>query len=578
MTPGLRRLALFVFAASFLSAQPRRVTAPIDNARRVALAGRVNRNAIGRNDAGRVDNAFEMSDLRISLRPTAQPVLDQLLQEQQDPSSPNFHKWLTPEQYGDRFGASADDVKQLVMWLESQGFTNIDVARSRTWISFSGTAGQVRNAFQADIHRYNVGGQLHFANANEPTVPAAIASVVSGVSGLTDFHMQPRLRKVTPQLNNGTSRHNLAPDDIAAIYNVAPLYRDGVDGTGQSIVVVGQSAVRTADITRFRTTFNLPTINLTQILATRRSPGVIDGDVDEAHLDIEWSGAVARNANIVYVYGTDVWQAAMYAVDRNLGTVISMSYGLCEAMDLVDLPTYQQVAQQANAQGITWFAASGDSGVGDCEDRGATIAQNGMQVDTPAALPEITAMGGTQFDDAGGTYWAATETPLTRASALGYIPERAWNDGVGLELGGGGGGASTVFARPSWQSGAGFPATGGRLVPDLALSSSAQHVGYYVYSGGISYFGGTSVAAPVMAGVAALLNQYVVSTEPQTARPGQHQPDAVPHGEVDHQRVPRRSRRRQRCRVRYRHARLRERLHGPLRRSRLRHGHWPRFD
>jgi uncharacterized protein (TIGR03437 family) len=505
MTSGFRRFALFALAASVLCAQPRRVTTAIDNARRVALSGRVDRNATPANDAGQVAPSFELTDVRLNLRPASQPALDQLLQDQQDPSSPNFHKWLTPEQYGDRFGASPDDVKAITTWLESQGFTNIDVAHSRTWVTFSGTAAQIAKAFQTEIHRYNVRGEQHFANATDPTIPAAIASVVSGVAGLTDFRLQPRLRKVTPLLNNG-SRHNLAPDDVATIYNIAPLYADGVDGAGQKMVVVGQTAIRTADIANFRSRFNLPTINLTQVQATRRAPGILAGDVDEAHLDIEWSSAVARNANIIYVYGTDVWTSAMYAVDRNLAPVISMSYGLCEAMDLVNLPDYQRAAQQANAQGITWFAASGDSGAGDCEDRGATVAQNGFQVDVPSALPEITAMGGTQFDDASGSYWSAA------GSALSYIPERAWNDGPGVEIGGGGGGVSTVFARPAWQTGAGFPSAGGRLVPDLSFSSSAQHVGYFVYSGGVAYFGGTSVAAPLMAGVATLLNHYVTST------------------------------------------------------------------
>ena len=120
-------------------------------------------------------------------------------------------------------------------------------------------------------------------------------------------------------------------------------------------------------------------------------------------------------------------------------------------------------------------------------------------------------MGGTQFDDAGGGYWASTNS-TTQASALGYIPERVWNDnGIG-GIGGGGGGASIVFPRPSWQTGPGVPAGTARLIPDISLSSSALHVGYFVYSGGVAYFGGTSVAAPVMAGVTALLNQYLVQT------------------------------------------------------------------
>ncbi len=275
--------------------------------------------------------------------------------------------------------------------------------------------------------------------------------------------------------------------------------------------MVGQTSIRTSDIANFRSRFGLPAIDLQLALVGRRNPGIRDGDVDEAHLDIEWSGAVARKATIVYYYANGVWDAAVEAVNRNTEKVISMSYGFCENGDLINLPTYRQIVQQAVAQGMTWFAASGDSGAGDCEDRGTSVAQNGFAVDSPGSIPEITSMGGTQFDDDGGGYWATSNGP-TGASALGYIPERVWNTNGSGGIGGGGGGASLVFPRPSWQAGLGGAAGGGRMVPDISLNSSSQHVGYFVYSGGIAYFGGTSVAAPVMAGVASLLNQYLVST------------------------------------------------------------------
>src|SRR5262249_15430580 len=159
------------------------------------------------------------------------------------------------------------------------------------------------------------------------------------------------------------------------------------------------------------------------------------------------------------------------------------SYGICENIDLIDLPGHRQTVRQANAQGITWFAASGDSGASDC-DFGVSVAQNGFAVDSPASIPEVTAMGGTQFDDQGGSYWAPSND-ANGASALGYIPERVWNDGTGGDIGGGGGGASIVFPRPGWQTGAGVPAGSSRLVPDVSLNSSGRHVGYLFYSGGL---------------------------------------------------------------------------------------------
>jgi uncharacterized protein (TIGR03437 family) len=503
-------IACFGFSAAY--AQRNRLPGAIDSSSRTTLTGRVHPQARAQNDNGRVEDSFELPGMTLVLKPSTdqQTALRQLLQELQDPSSPNYHQWLTPEQYADRFGASQSDIDQIRAWLQQQGFTVNGVARGRSWVTFSGNAAQVRSAFGTEIHRYRVNGAAHFANATDPSVPAALAPLVGSFRGLNDFHPQPRLRAPHPQLNGSNGSHQLGPGDIAMIYNIKPLYDAGVDGTGQKIAVVGQTAIQTSDIQSFRTKFNLGTANVTQVLAQRPSPGIVDGDIDEANLDIEWSGAIARNATIVYVYSTDVWTSAMYAVDNNVAPVISMSYGLCESGDLVDLVSEQQVAQQANAQGMTWFAASGDAGAADCDEMNGNVAQNGFSVDAPASIPEVTAMGGTEFNEQGGSYWAGSND-ANGVSALSYIPERVWNDSVG-QLAAGGGGSSIFFLQPSWQTGAGVPSDGARHVPDLSLASSAEHDGYYVFTtGSAATFGGTSVAAPIMAGVTALLNHYLVS-------------------------------------------------------------------
>lgn len=491
--------------------QPSRIAGRIDSARRFVLGGHVQRKAIQQNDLGAADPSFDMPGVTLVLKPSAegQAALTQFLQEQQDPSSPNFHRWLTPDEYGARFGASQSDLQQITDWLQAQGL-QVEVARGRNWINITGNAGEVGKAFGTGIHRYRVDGVTHYANSTDPSVPAALSGMVADIIGLHDFRMKPRLKRPTMDMNTGVGTHHLAPDDIATIYNIAPLYDAGIDGTGQSIAVVGQTAIRQSDVNNFRNQFNLGPINLQLVLAGRRSPGIIDGDVDEAHLDIEWSSAVARNATIYYVYSSDVWSSAMYAVSNNVAKVISMSYGLCEQADLVDLPTYQQVAQQANAQGISWFAASGDLAAGDCEGQGSSIAQNGLAVDVPASLPEVTGVGGTTFNEQGGE-WASSNTS-NQASALSYIREKVWNDSSLGELLGAGGGASVVFPRPAWQTGPGVPSDSVRHVPDVAFASSPNHDNYYLYSGGAGYVGGTSVAAPVMAGIAVLLNQYLVST------------------------------------------------------------------
>jgi uncharacterized protein (TIGR03437 family) len=524
MANGLRRLAVFssLLCSSYgiLCAQQDRVTGRIDNGQTAVLRGRVNPRANAANDRGPVPGGFQMPEMMLLLKPSAgqQSALQQLIAQQQDPSSPSFHKWLTPEQYADNFGVSAADLGSTVQWLQSQGFTIGNIARSRTWVAFSGTAAQAEIAFHTPIHHYNVNGEAHYGNSTDPSVPAALANVVAGFRGLNDFHPKPRAKKAAPEMTSSGGTHHMAPDDFATIYDVAPLYQAGVDGTGQTIAIPGQSNINVSDNQAFRTKFNLsPLNNVTKVQVGRSNPGFVSGDQDESNLDVEWSGAVARNATILFYYSTDVWTSAIYAIDQNQAQVLSMSYGNCEPSDLVDLPSFQAAAQQANAQGMTFLAASGDSGAADCEDPTALLAQSGLAVDVPAAIPEVTAMGGTTLSDQGGAYWSATNT-ANGASALSYIPEVAWNEtNLGQGLAGTGGGASVFFPRPSWQIAPGVPNDAARHVPDLAFSAAASHVGYYVYTtGSATYFGGTSVATPTMAGVVALLNQYLVSTGVQT--------------------------------------------------------------
>ena len=504
-----------------ISAQADRVRSAIDARQSVVLRGRMHPQARAANDRGAVEASFPVTGITFLLSPSAdqKAALQQLLASQQDPSSPDYHKWLTPEQYADAYGVTASDLTKISDWLTSQGFTIDNVARSRTFLTFSGTAAKAGAAFHTEIHRYLVNGQTHYANATDPSIPAALSGVISTIRGLNDFRLQPHLRMpVQPYLNSGSS-HYLAPDDFATIYDITPLYQAGIDGSGQKIAIAGQTDIHLSDIQQFRTRFNLSAPNLTQVLVHGSAdPGLSSYDLPEADLDIEWSGAVARNAQIIYVYSTDVFQSAAYAIDQNLAPVLSISYGGCEGGDLYDLPAYQTMAQQANAQGITWLAASGDNAAADCEDLGVNIAQDGLAVDAPSSIPEITAMGGTEFNEQAGNYWAATTT-ASGGSALGYIPEKVWNDtSLSFGLAGGGGGGSIFFPQPIWQTGPGVPTDGVRHVPDLSFNASPAHDGYFFYSGGSgSPVGGTSAAAPTMAGVVALLNQFLTSTGGQSS-------------------------------------------------------------
>ncbi len=440
--------------------------------------------------------------------------LRQLLASQKNPGSGNYHKWLTPEQYADQFGVSQNDIGRIRAWLESQGLQVGSVARSRTWIRFSGTALQVGAALHTEINQYLEDGKVHYSNASDPSIPAALAGIIQGFRGLNDFRRKPRFIAGPRPADYVDGQNQIAPDDFATIYDVTKLYNQNIDGTGMKLVVVGQTQINLSDIETFRSKFGLPA-NDPQLILVKGSanPGFSQGDIPEADLDLEWSGAVARKAQIIYVYSTDVDTSATDAIDNVYAPVISMSYGLCEGNDMIDLPTEESQALQANAEGITWFAPAGDSGAGDCEDSGAVIAQDGLQVDAPGSVPEVTSMGGSEFNEGSGNYWSFSNTG-TMASALSYIPERVWNDSeLGFGLAAGGGGTSLFFPKPAWQTGPGVPGNSYRNVPDVSISASADHDGYVVQTGNrMQIYGGTSAAVPTMAGIVTLLNEYLVST------------------------------------------------------------------
>ena len=493
--------------------------------------------AQSRYDRGRLDASFRMERMTMVFKPTQaqQFELDQLLEDQQNPTSPSYHKWLAPEEFADRFGLSSNDLDQIVSWLRSQGFTVNEVSPTRRWVVFSGETHQVESAFETTIHEYSAEGQSFYANATDPVIPAAFADVVSGFHSLNNFRMTPRPRvrrfdrSLSPQFTSSVSgNHFLAPADFATIYNLKGLYAGGFDGTGQKIVIVGQTNIQLSDIQAFRAASGLPANDPQVILVPGSSdPGIVSGDLEEASLDIEWSGAVAPNAQIIFVTSRNgVFDSLQYAISQNLAPVISMSYGSCERnFTTQQASSIAALAQQANAQGITVIAASGDSGAADCESQSARIASRGLAVDIPASIPFVTAVGGSTFQEATTTSWSLTNGS-SNGSAVSYIPEVTWNDtAVAGRLTASGGGRSIYFSKPSWQTGIGVPNDGGRDVPDISLNASGGHDGYLVCSGGscvngfrsstggLTVVGGTSAGAPAFAGVVAILNQLSNSSQ-----------------------------------------------------------------
>ena len=531
----------FAFAALLMCfhanvfAQPDRITQPIDDGQRFTVPGNLPPLAQSQYDQGPAAASLKLARITLVVEPSdAQAAeLDRLLTEQQDPNSSNYHKWLTPESYADRFGLSQSDVAKIVEWLTVHDLSVTSVARARNAITVSGTADRVASAFQTEIHAFVIGSETHYANASEPSLPRALDGIVLAVHGLHDFRLRPHHRivrtplalagKTRPNYTSNKGKHYLAPDDFATIFNITPLYNQGIDGSNQSIVIVGQSDIDTSHLSTFRSYFGLNDASLTTVLVPDSDdPGYSDRDAQESDLDLEWASAIARNASLKFVYATDVTDAAQYAIDQNLAPVLSESYGGCEtSSSKSDALTMQTWAKQGNAQGITWVASSGDSGAAACYYGGPNNNLSAT-VNVPASIPQVTAIGGTEFNEGSGTYWSSSNDSSTKASAQSYIPETSWNDSTTDSPAASGGGASKFFSKPSWQTGEGVPSDSARDVPDLAFPGSADHDGYMVYttSGpdeGWYIIGGTSAGAPSFAGILALFNQYQLTNGYQSS-------------------------------------------------------------
>jgi len=477
-------------------------------------------------DRGASSSSLPMERMILSLRiPQERQVkLDQLLLQQHDPTSSNYHRWLTPEEFGRQFGPAPEDIAAVAGWLTSNGFTVQEQAKAGTWINFSGTAADVKRAFRTEIHDYQVHGKLRHANASAPEIPRGLSGLVSGVVTLHNFPRKSMLKKsplslpgeLLPAYSSASGNHTLSPGDFATIYNVSPLYSAGIDGSGQTIAIVGRTHPSSSNWTAFRSSFGLP-VNAPQVVLNGTDPGDTGADEDgEADLDVEWSGAVAKNATVKFVVskstsstdGIDL--SAQYVVENNLAPVMSTSFGSCESdMGSSENAFYNNLWQQAASQGITSFVSTGDAGAAGCDDPSAASG-SGLAVNGLASTPYNVAVGGTQFNEGSGSYWNSSNLS-DGSSALSYIPETAWNESATQAGGSGlwstGGGASSIYPKPSWQALTGVPADGRRDIPDVSLSA-ATYDGYRVRSqGSWAVYGGTSASSPSLAGIMALIVQ-----------------------------------------------------------------------
>jgi len=535
---------------------PNRISQIIDLTQTAPLKETVVPLARPENDIGRISADTRLSGITIhfKLTPEQQSELDALVEAQQLPGSSSYHQWLTPAEYASRFGLSDGDLEKVRTWLELQGFTIDRISDSHTSISFSGTARQVELGFQTEIHRYRVDGETHFANATQLSIPAALTDVIQSVRNLNDFRPRPqvRFRNTTPAFTSSQSgNHYLTPKDVATIYDVNAAYNSGYNGAGQSIAVVGQSEVNIADIEHFQSAAGLTVKDPTFVLVPSSGTAQYSsGDQAESDLDVEYSSGMGTGATIYFVYvgnnqNYSVFDSVQYAVDTRIAPIISISYGACETdLSASDFSTLESIMQQGASQGQSIISASGDNGSTSCYgDKGlATAQQEALVVDYPASSAYVTGLGGTEFPAAdvsssNATYWQSASGSDVVTSAKSYIPEQTWNDDSSqYGIAAGGGGVSSLTARPSWQKGVtGIPSGGYRLVPDISVDSSPENAGYLYCTSDTSAWGqgqqascnsgfrdsstqdltvagGTSFAAPIFAGMLSIINEKENST------------------------------------------------------------------
>jgi len=512
--------------------------------------------AVTANDAGPVPANQQIQSITLVLARSSQQELafEQLLRDQQDPASPEYHRWLTPNEIGERFGLSENDVATLTGWLQSQGLQVSWVAPSRAFIGFTGSAANVGRAFQTELHYYTVNGKQRMSVSSDPMIPAALAPTISSIRGLFTIEDRPSHFVTTAQSSSpdltvssgGVAYHFVAPGDFATIYDLPA----SLTGSGTTIGIVAEARTDAADFTNFKSitgsTFGNPTVVIptayggvdpgpayTSSQSCSGSCTLLDYQA-EATLDVMRAGSVAPGATLLLVAASaasgGIEDDAQYIVQSNPvpAQVMTISFGLCELeAGSGNVNLWNALFQQAAGEGISVFVSSGDSAASGC-DTAFTTPPASPLANSPnyiCSSSYATCVGGTEFNDASNptVYWNSSNG-IGDKSVISYIPEGAWNEPLNSssspQVAGTGGGVSSYILTPSWQTGTGVPAArSGRYTPDVAFSS-ADHDGYFacfaagggtcVNSGGstpFSVFSGTSAAAPAMAGVAALLDQ-----------------------------------------------------------------------
>ncbi|AEU38027.1 protease pro-enzyme activation domain-containing protein [Granulicella mallensis] len=545
-------LCAFALIASTLSVaaqrpQADRVAAQPDLRVTTRLKGHVPTWALSSNDAGAVPNDTNLRLVFVLSRsPERQAAFAQLLVDQQNPGSPNYHSWRTPQQIGSLYGPTQHDLDTLMSWLASEGFAGAEISSSHVFVSVEAPVHTVANALDTTFHYFNtpaIGGapaaKPRVAATSDPAIPTSLAAIVSSIAGLADAadepmsHVSPdsvpfsrAASNPVPLYNDSNGAHSLSPSDFRTIYDINPVLQSGIDGTGQKIAIVGRSQVLASDISIFESQTGLPNKAPNVIIPPSGvNPGMTK-DQAEATLDVTRAIGTAPGTQVDLVITAadagDIFLDAQYEVETLRDPIMNISFGNCETSEgAVGVDRWDTLFAQAAGEGISVFVSSGDSGAQACG------TSQKRSINYICASSYATCVGGTEFADFAtpSAFWSTT-TDSAKGSVLSYIPEGAWNEPTvtsggttSFQAEGTGGGVSAIIAKPDWQTGIGIPADGFRDVPDVSFSSS-RHDGYLIClaSAGttcttFSHSWGTSAAAPGMAGITALMNQKLGTSQ-----------------------------------------------------------------
>ncbi|HKV56966.1 MAG TPA: S53 family peptidase, partial [Ktedonobacteraceae bacterium] len=459
-------------------------------------------------------------NLSIGLQPRNATDLNNLLNALYDPQSPQYHQYLTPDQFEALFAPTPDQVQQVVSYLQSQGMTVTSIAPNNMLIDATGSVAQADQAFSTTINNYQLGSQFFYANATAPVVPSAISQLITSIGGLDNStQYQPLYQRGQAHLAKLASgpANGYGPKDLTGAYNVSPLQSAGLLGDNQTVALFELDGYRSSDVAQYFANYGIATPTISNVLVDNYNGTAGQGAI-EVELDIEVVGAMAPHANQLVYEGPNTTQGLNdtynQIVHDHKAQIVSISWGLCESSSgSAELQTLDNFFKQGAAEGMSFFAASGDSGAYDCND-------SNLGVDSPASDPYVTSVGGTNLQLNSGAY--GSETVWSNPSDTQRSPKGA----------GGGGGISNTFIQPAWQTGqdvinnnsSGAPCNAPhgqycREVPDVSANADPAS-GYAVYctvnnagcsTTGWINVGGTSAAAPLWAGSMALVNQYLQS-------------------------------------------------------------------